>query len=385
MRTLLLLGAQPDLVRAAPIFAALREFGEDGMLAFTGREEDLRPLDALFADLQVPRPDIFLEIDPGSHAQQIVQAMQALEPVTSRLRPDWIVLVGETDAALTCAFVLSKLRAEVGFGIAHLESGVREGDWRVADEANRILMDHLADLLLAPSYEALAGLTREGIAKDRVVFVGSMLIDTLFSLLPRAIGLGYPGRFGLLRGGYVSASLEHPATLGSPETLRAALEGLVRLAEEIPVAVVLPPGGRVRVEEFGLAGLLDTLCDPRPEGYSEMLSLVEGSGVLVTDSAEMQVMARGMGIPCVALRTRPDRPAPRDRSRHMVLAPLTTDAILAAFRDAWAEGRTRPGVHCPEGWDGRAAMRAVQALLFYEPPEAPRAPPPAAAAPTFRN
>jgi UDP-N-acetylglucosamine 2-epimerase (non-hydrolysing) len=385
MRTLVLLGAQADLVRAAPIFAALREFGEDGMLAFTGRAEDLRPLDALFADLQVPRPDFCLEIDPGSHAQQIVQAMQALEPVTSRLRPDWIVLMGETDAALTCAFVLSKLRAEVGFRIAHLEAGMREGDWRVADEANRILMDHLSDVLLTPSYEAFASLTREGIAKDRVVFVGSMLIDTLFSLLPRAIGLGYPGRFGLLRGGYVAATLEHPATLGTPDTLRAALEGLVRLAEELPVAVVLPAGGRARVEEFGLAGLLDTLCDPRPDGYSEMLSLVEGAGVLVSDSAEMQVMARGMGIPCVALRTRPDRPAPRDRGQRTVQAPLRTDAILAAFREAWGEGRARPGVHCPEGWDGRAAMRAVQALLLYEPPEGPLATPPLAAAPTLRN
>ena len=384
MRTLLLLGDGADLVHAAPIFAALRESGEDGMLAFTGRIEDLRQLDPLFTDLQVPRPDFCLEIDPGSHAQQIVQAMQALEPIASRLRPDWIVLVGETDAALTCAFVLSKLRAEVGFGIAHLEAGVREGDWRVADEANRILMDHLADVLLAPSYEAFASLTREGIAKDRVVFVGSMLIDTLFSLLPRAIGLGYPGRFGLLRGGYVVASLEHPATLGAPDTLRAALEGMARVAEEIPVAVVLPPAGRARVEEFGLTALLETLSDPRPEGYAEMLSLVEGFGVLVTDAAEMQVMARGMGIPCVALRTRPQRPAVLDRSQRTVQAPLTQDAILAAFRDAWAEGRSRPGVHCPEGWDGRAAMRAVQALLLYEPPEAPRTPP-LAAARTFRN
>jgi UDP-N-acetylglucosamine 2-epimerase (non-hydrolysing) len=384
MRTLLLLGDQADLVRAAPIFAALRESGEDGMLAFTGRAEDLRALEPLFADLQVPQPDFCLEIDPGSHAQQIVQAMQALEPVASRVRPDWIVLVGETDAALTCAFVLSKLRAEVGFGIAHLEAGVREGDWRVADEANRILMDHLADVLLAPSYEAFASLTREGIAKDRVVFVGSMLIDTLFALLPRAIGLGYPGRFGLLRGGYVAASLEQPATLGSPETLRAALEGMVRVAEEIPVAVVLTAAGRARVEEFGLAPLLETLCDPRPEGYVEMLSLVEGAGVLLTDSAEMQVMARGMGIPAVALRTRPLRPAVLDRGQRVVQAPLAPAAILAAFRDAWSEGRSRPGMHCPEGWDGRAAMRAVQALLLYEPPDAARTPP-LAGTPTLRN
>lgn len=380
MRTLLLLGAGADLTHAAPIFAALREFGEDGVLAYTGRREDLGALEPLLADLGVPHPDFCLEIDPGSHAQQIVQAMQALEPVTSELRPDWIVLVGETDAVLTCAFVLSKLRAEVRFRIAHLEAGIREGDWRVADEANRILLDHLSDLLLAPGYEAFANLTREGIAKERVVFVGSMLIDTLFSLLPRAIGLGYPGRFGLLRGGYVAAVLEHPSVLGAPETLRAALDGLVRVAAEIPVAVVLPAGGRVRLEEFGLAEMLETLCDPRPESYPEMLSLVEGAGVVVTDTAETQVMARGMGIPCVALRA--GRPAPlRDRTPRTVHAPLDAEAILAAFRDAWAEGRARPGTHCPEGWDGRAAMRVAQSLLYYEPPEPPHAPATAAAHP----
>lgn len=371
MRTLLLLGEQNDLVRAAPIFAALREFGEDGMLAYTGRREELPALEPLLQDLQVPRPDFFLEIDAGSHAQQIVQAMQALEPVASEVRPDWIVLVGETEAALTCAFVLSKLRADVGFAIARLEAGVREGDWRVPDEANRILMDHLSDLLLAPGYDAFANLTREGIAKERVAFVGSMLIDTLFSLLPRAIGLGYPGRFGLLRGGYVAAVLEHPATFADREPLRALLEGVARVAEEIPVAVVLSPAGRLRLEEHGLGPVPDSLCDPLPQGYAEMLSLVEGSGVVLADSPEMQAMAQGMGIPCVPLRT---RPAPGRRP-----APAGAEAVLAAFRDAWAQGRSRPGAHCPEGWDGRAAMRVVQALLFYDPPEpAASATPPAA-------
>lgn len=361
MRTLLLAGERNDLVRAAPIFAALREFGEDGLLAFTGRRDELAALEPLFDDLQVPRPDFCLEIDAGSHAQQIVQAMQALEPIASEVRPDWIVLVGETEAALTCAFVLSKLRADVGFAIARLEAGVREGDWRVPDEANRILMDHLADLLLAPGYDAFANLTREGIAKERVVFVGSMLVDTLFSLLPRAIGLGYPGRFGLLRGGYVAAVVEHPDTLAGPESLRAALEGIARVSEEIPVAVVLSPEARRALEEHGLGPLPEASCDPGPQGYGEMLSLVEGSGAVLTDSPEMQVMAQGMGIPFVPLRA---RPAPGRRP-----APTGTEGILAAFREAWAEGRSRPGAHCPEGWDGRAAMRVVQALLFYDPPE----------------
>ncbi|HEV2146636.1 MAG TPA: UDP-N-acetylglucosamine 2-epimerase [Longimicrobiaceae bacterium] len=370
MRTLLLLGSQADLVRAAPIFGALREFGEDGLLAYTGHPGDLPPLEALFSELQVPEPACSLGIEPGSHAQQIVQAMQALEPLTAEMRPDWIVLVGETDAALTCSFVLSKLRAEVGFRIARLEAGSREGDWRVADEANRILMDHLADLLLAPSYEAFANLTREGVSKDRVAFVGSMLIDTLFSLLPRAIGLGYPGRFGLLRGGYVAAVLEHPATLGRPEALRAALEGIRGVAEEIPVALVLPPLGRARLEELGAAPLLETLCDPRPEGYTEVLSLVEGAGVILTDSAEMETMAQGMGIPCVSLRSRQARPgAARAQTARVAQGP--PEAVAAAVREAWAEGRTRPGEHCPEGWDGRAAMRVVQSLLHFDPPGSP--------------
>jgi UDP-N-acetylglucosamine 2-epimerase (non-hydrolysing) len=374
MRTLLLLGTQADLVRAAPLFGALREFGGDGLLAYTGDREDLRPLQALFAELLVPEPDYCLGIDPGSHAQQIVQAMQALEPVTAELRPDWIVLTGETDAALTCSFVLSKLRADVGFRIARLEAGVREGDWRVADEANRILMDHLADLLLAPSYEAFANLTREGIPKERITFVGSVLIDTLFSLLPRAIGLGYPGRFGLVRGGYVAAVLEHPATLGSPEALRAALEGAVGVAEEIPTALVLPQRGRIRLEEFGIAPLLEPLCDPRPEGYAEVLSLMEGAGVILTDSAEMETMALGMGIPCVAIHARPGRPGAALTQTARVLHAPTADEITAAVREAWAQGRARPGSHCPEGWDGRAAMRVVQSLLYLDPPGPPPEP-----------
>lgn len=370
MRTLLLLGAPADLVRAAPILTALHEFGEDGLLAFTGDPEEVRSLGPLFAELQLPRPDFCLGLEPGSQAQQIVQAMQALEPVSTEVRPDWVVAIGETDAALTCSFVLSKLRAEAGFGIAHLEAGVREGDRRVPDEANRILLDHLADLLLTPTYDAFANLTREGIGKERVMFVGSMLIDTLFSLLPRAIGLGYPGRLGLLRGGYVVAALDHPSTLGSPEVLQAVLEGVAGVAAEIPVAVVLPEGSRRRLEELGLDPRLEGLCDPRPEGYVEMLSLVEGAGVLLTDSGEMQVMATGMGIPCVTLRAKAGGAgATRNGSLRAPRAPLTPEAILASFRNAWAEGRARPGAHCPEGWDGRAAMRVVQALLHFEPPE----------------
>ena len=375
MRTLLLLDAPADLVRAAPILTALHEFGEDGLLAFTGDRDDVRSLGPLFEDLQLPPPDYCLGLEPGSQAQQIVQAMQALEPISSEVRPDWVVAVGESDAVLTCSFVLSKLRAEAGFAIARLEAGVREGDRRVPDEANRILLDHLADLLLTPTYDAFANLTREGIDKDRVVFVGSMLIDTLFSLLPRAIGLGYPGRFGLLRGGYVVVALDHPSTLGSPEVLEAVLEGVGRVAAEIPVAAVLPERSRRRVEEIGLASLLEVLCDPRPESYTEMLSLVEGAGVLLTDSGEMQGMATGMGIPCVLLRARAGGAgAGWSGSLRLPHAALTPEAILESFRKAWAEGRARPGTHCPEGWDGRAAMRVVQALLHFEPPEPAPAP-----------
>ena len=360
---LLVAGARPNFMKVAPIVAELERRDIPTVLLHTGQHYSTQMSEAIFQDLGLRQPDYNLGIGSGSHAQQTARVMEAFEPILLETRPRWVVVVGDVNSTLACALVASKLKEEVGCRIAHVEAGLRSGDWRMPEEVNRVLTDRLSDLLLTPSADALPNLLAEGIPGDRIAFVGNVMIDSLFAQLERARALDVPSRYGMQHGGYAVATLHRPSNVDSPEVLQAIVHGLRRVAEAMPVVLPMHPRTRRNAEAFGLEGELEKFTVLEPLGYLEMLGLTEGCAVMLTDSGGLQEETTALGIPCVTLREQTERPATITHgTNRMAPWPLTAEGIVASFEAGRAQGRSAPGARCPDGWDGRTARRIVDRL-----------------------
>lgn len=368
MRTLVVAGARPNFMKVAPILRALAVAGHEGILVHTGQHYDARMSDSFFEDLELPAPDFHLGVGSGSHAAQTARVMEAFEPVLLRTRPDWLVVVGDVNSTVACALVAAKLKGETGCRVAHVEAGLRSGDWRMPEEVNRVLTDRLSDLLLTPSHDALPNLRAEGIPEERVRFVGNVMIDTLVHQLPRARESDLAARLGVKRDGFVLATLHRPSNVDDPAALRAVLTALAAVREEMPVVLPLHPRTRGNAERFGLGGELERLTVLEPLGYREMLSLTDAAAAVLTDSGGLQEETTALGVPCVTLREQTERPVTiTGGTNRLAPWPLTRDGVLESFRAARAQGRARPGERLPDGWDGRAAERVVEALASAGP------------------
>jgi UDP-N-acetylglucosamine 2-epimerase (non-hydrolysing) len=362
VRVLIVAGARPNFMKVAPVIRACRRRGQETVLVHTGQHYDAAMSDTFFGDLQIPPPDHHLHVGSASHAVQTARIMERFEPVLHEVRPDWVLVPGDVNSTLACSLVAAKLRPELGCRIAHLEAGLRSNDWRMPEEVNRVLTDRLSDLLLTPSLDAQPNLEREGIPSERVRFVGNVMIDTLFDELDRARGTLCES-LGLERGEYVACTLHRPSNVDDADRLGVLLEALGRIAEQYRVVLPLHPRTRARVEEFGLGATLGALTILEPLAYREMVSLVDGARVVLTDSGGLQEETTALGIACLTLREQTERPVTvTEGTNRLVSWPPTVEGVLRGFDDAVAEPRYGRGEKCPQGWDGRAAERVAAAL-----------------------
>src|SRR2546428_2029095 len=217
MRILSVVGARPNFMKLAPVDRELaKRPGVEHVIVHTGQHYDPEMSAAFFEELWIPAPDHHLGVGSGSHAAQTAAVMQRLEPVLTRARPDVVLVYGDVNSTLAAALVAAKLGLRVG----HVEAGLRSGDWTMPEEINRVVTDRLSDLLFIPSRDAAAHLAAEGVAADRVHFVGNVLIDSPCWALPRALEGSAPGRHGLREAGYVVVTLHRPSNVDDPATLR---------------------------------------------------------------------------------------------------------------------------------------------------------------------
>ncbi|HEU0077771.1 MAG TPA: UDP-N-acetylglucosamine 2-epimerase (non-hydrolyzing), partial [Longimicrobiaceae bacterium] len=304
-RILYAVGARPNFVKAAPLLEASRAHpGVETLLVHTGQHYDDTLSGALFRDLELRAPDVNLEVGSGSHARQTAAVMCAFEPVVLRWRPDVVVVVGDVNSTLACALVAAKL----GVAVAHVEAGLRSFDRSMPEEINRVLVDHVADLLFTPGADADDNLLREGIDADRIHRVGNVMVDSLRRQLPRARercrldGPALPG------GAYVLATLHRPSNVDDPGQLGEIFAALAALAEEMPVVFPVHPRTRGNAERFGLLPELGATRVVEPLGYHAMLALMERARLVVTDSGGVQEETTVLGVPCVTLRSSTERP-----------------------------------------------------------------------------
>ncbi len=354
---LLVVGARPNFMKAAPVMAALSRRGAAQLLVHTGQHFDGRMSGVFFEELGLPRPDFDLGVGAGTHAEQTARVMLALERTLLELspRPAALVVPGDVNSTVAAALVAAKLRVPV----VHLEAGLRSFDRTMPEELNRVVTDHLSDLLLTPSADADANLRREGIPAARVARVGNVMIDTLLAHLPRARALGVPAAMGLAPGAYAVATLHRPSNVDDPAALLRLVGALARVAERLPV--VFPVHPRTRARLAGEAGrLAAALRTTEPLGYLEFLSLTSAARLVLTDSGGLQEESTALGIPCLTLRENTERPITVEEGTNEVVG--TDPDRIAAAAARILDGGGKRGRR-PELWDGRAGERAAEAIL----------------------
>jgi UDP-N-acetylglucosamine 2-epimerase (non-hydrolysing) len=353
MRVLSVVGARPNFMKLAPVDRELVKRGMEHVIVHTGQHYDPGMSDAFFEELWIPTPDHHLGVGSGSHAQQTAAVMQRLEPLLVELKPDLVLVYGDVNSTVAAALVAAKLQVRVG----HVEAGLRSGDWTMPEEINRVVTDRLSDLLFLPSRDAALNLSAEGVASERLHFVGNVMIDTLCWALPQARTLDAAARHGVAGRPYAVVTLHRPSNVDETSVLRELLDALGRLAAKLPVLFPVHPRTRSRIAELRklpAGGRKLELLDPL--GYLDMLSLVAGSSLVVTDSGGLQEETTFLGVPCITVRPNTERPITCTHGTNRLVLPRR-DAVLAAAERALA--RRSPARPVIERWDGHAAERIV--------------------------
>lgn len=355
-------------MKAVPILHELDRRGIPRLFVHTGQHYDVQMSEALLRDLDAPPPDVLLDVGSASHAVQTARVMERFETVLLEHCPAWVVLVGDVNSTLACALVTAKLREQLDCRIAHVEAGLRSRDWRMPEEVNRVLTDRLSDLLLTPVEEAADNLVAEGMAAVRTEFVGNVMIDALLRTLPRARAHSPAARFGLARSEYVLATLHRPSNVDNPAQLRTLIEALAELASVRQVLFPMHPRTHARAAAAGLESALARLLITEPFGYADMVGALDGAALTITDSGGVQQESTVLGVPCLTLREQTEWSSTVTLGTNRLAQwPATVDTLLADARVALAEPRRAVGAVAPAGWDGRAALRIVDALSVPAP------------------
>jgi UDP-N-acetylglucosamine 2-epimerase (non-hydrolysing) len=350
MHILHVVGARPNFMKAAPVMRALKKWPEARQtLVHTGQHYDKNLSDVFFSQLNMPEPDVNLQVGSGSHARQTAEVMTRFEPVVLERKPDVVLVYGDVNSTVAAALVCSKLLIRV----AHVEAGLRSFDRTMPEEINRIVTDRLADMLFTPSEDGDINLEREGIPAEKIYRVGNVMIDSLVQFLPVAMQRsknGLPDRYALV-------TLHRPSNVDDSASLQSIFKALLEVNEQLEVVFPVHPRTRQRIEQFGINIEKLHLLEPLP--YIEFLALQRRAAVVITDSGGIQEETTYLGVPCLTLRSNTER---------LVTVTLGTNVLigqdlgrLSSELSKILEGKGKKGT-LPPLWDGHAAERIAEAL-----------------------
>jgi UDP-N-acetylglucosamine 2-epimerase (non-hydrolysing) len=353
-----IVGARPNFMKVAPVHRALTELdpGVEVLLVHTGQHYDAVMSDVFLQELGLPEPDVHLAVRSGSHGEQTARALVGIEAVLLEHRPDVVVVPGDVNSTLAGALAAAKLHVPV----AHLEAGLRSFDPRMPEEHNRKLTDHLSDLLLVHSADAIENLEREGIAGEKVAFVGNTMIDTLLAHVDAARARRPWAELRVAEGEYGLVTLHRPTLVDDPLALSATVERLVELSRSFPLVFPVHPRTLARLESLSLDRLLagSGVVTTAPVAYESFLGLQAAARFVLTDSGGVQEETSALGVRCFTLRESTERP---------VTIALGTNVLLGADPERIADipsllERALPSEPIPL-WDGAAGGRAAAAIL----------------------
>ncbi len=362
LKILNIVGARPNFMKIAPIYAEMKRRGSDflPLIVHTGQHYDAKMSDSFFDDLGMPKPDVHLGVGSGSHAAQTAKIMLEFEPVVLREKPDWVLVVGDVNSTIACALVSSKL----GVKIAHVEAGLRSGDRTMPEEINRILTDSISDLLLTPSPDGNENLKAEGIPDEKVKLVGNVMIDSLFRNLEAAKTSNIRERHGLKDKDFAVLTLHRPSNVDGKAVFEGLIDSLSEISRKIPIVFPAHPRTASRIEEFRFSNKIanSNIRVIEPLGYLDFLNLMSGAKLVLTDSGGLQEETTALGIPCLTLRENTERPITIEMGTNVLVGTDPEKIKQTAFEILGDENFTQKA-KIPPLWDGKTAERICDALI----------------------
>ena len=351
-------GARPNFMKIAPIIRAIQVRQRAGAqfgyrLVHTGQHYDTRMSGDFFLQLGIPEPDINLEVGSGSQAEQTAAIMIRYEKLLVEKRCDVCLVVGDVTSTMACSIAAQKL----GVKVAHVEGGIRSGDWTMPEEINRMVTDAITNWFFTTSETANRNLRQSGVPDDRIFFVGNTMIDTLLSNMDRLRRPAFWDARGLTQGAYFVLTLHRPANVDGAREFAKLLEAIGFGTRDLPV--VFPVHPRTAKTLQSLEGLPANLQFVEPQPYLEFNYLVKHSKAVITDSGGITEECTVMGVPCMTLRDNTERPETVTLGTNELLG--TDPAALKPALDRLFAGEWKKGC-IPELWDGRASDRIVNAL-----------------------
>lgn len=354
MRIAIVVGTRPEIVKMAPLIRAAAARGLRPLVAHTGQHYSFEMDAVFFQELGLPQPDVNLEVGSGAPSAQLAAIIEGMAKWVDRERPDWVLVEGDTNSVLGAALAAQK----AGLRVGHVEAGLRSFDRTMPEELNRILTDHLSDLLFAPTEHSARQLASEGFAADRVHVTGNTVVDELLIQRDRALASGALKKHGVTSRGYALATAHRAENTDDASRLLGIMDGLDRSAEQlgVPILCALHPRTRARLEELGAAIPSRVRMLP-PLPYLEFLGLHAGAALMLTDSGGLQEEACVLGVPCVTMRDNTERPESVE-----VGANRLAGADAASIAEAAAAMVRVPGDWKQPFGDGRAADRILDLL-----------------------
>lgn len=367
MRIVNVVGARPNFMKIAPLMAAYRKFPEiEPMLVHTGQHYDEKMSHQFFDHLEIPKPDINLEVGSASIACQTAEIMKRFEAVVVEHAPDVVLVVGDVNSTIACALVA----AHRGVKVAHVEAGLRSYDRQMPEEINRVLTDAISDYLFVSEPSGMTNLTKEGIPQEKVFFVGNVMIDSLKRNLAKAEESQVLQELGLKETDYAVLTLHRPSNVDDSVVLGQLLEVMELIGTHLPLVFPIHPRTRKNIEKFAQKRGTP-LHSPAgdftkrgirfvdPLGYLDFLKLMAHAKVVLTDSGGIQEETTILKVPCLTLRHNTERPITVEIGSNRIVGN-EPKAIYSAFEEVIAREKVQCGT--PELWDGSAAERIVKIL-----------------------
>jgi UDP-N-acetylglucosamine 2-epimerase (non-hydrolysing) len=358
MKIMHVVGARPNFMKIAPVMKALdKRDGIKQLLIHTGQHYDINMSDIFFQQLEIAAPDINLDVGSGSHAVQTAQIMSRIENVLMEKKPDLVLVPGDVNSTMAAAIVCAKLRIPIG----HIEAGLRSFDRSMPEEINRLLTDQIADFLFTPSADGDENLLREGIASEKIHFVGNVMIDTLVRLLPRALDRwnDLSSSLQIQEQKYCLVTLHRPSNVDESSILLKIMLILEELSRDITMVFPLHPRTRQQLKQMGFDLNKPMLRIVEPLGYLDFLALQKNAKFVITDSGGIQEETTYLGIPCLTVRENTERP---------VTVTMGTNILVGRNSETLKNETSRILNNdvkigkIPPLWDGNASERIVDIL-----------------------
>ncbi|HXI84206.1 MAG TPA: UDP-N-acetylglucosamine 2-epimerase (non-hydrolyzing) [Verrucomicrobiae bacterium] len=364
LRIVNVVGARPNFMKMAPLMMEYRRQPDkfDPKLVHTGQHYDDNMSALFFEQLHLPKPDVYLGIGSGSHSEQTAKVMVEMEKLLSAEPPDLVVVVGDINSTMAATIAAAKLCIPV----AHVEAGLRSFDRTMPEEINRLVTDALSDYCFITSQDADENLRREGVAPEKIFFVGNVMIDTLLQLKDVALKSDIAQKLGL-NGQYGFVTLHRPSNVDDKEVFAEILAALDSIQNDLLLVFPVHPRTVNRLKQFGFWDGLQgrkNLKLTDPVGYLDSLCLMAKAKLVLTDSGGVQEETTVLGVPCLTIRNNTERPVTITEGTNTLVG--TSQSRIVGEAKKILEGNGKQG-RAPKFWDGKAAGRIVECLLKNPP------------------